>query len=128
VGFVLLESFVVAPFLPLGLIGVAIVLLTGCLVADVGVGALEGRLLLLVLSLLALGAALDRSGALLLVVDALTPVLAAASPLLALALIYAVTSILTEAVTNNAVAVLVTPIAAVWRSTWGSIRGRSWWR
>jgi di/tricarboxylate transporter len=109
---VLLATFDVAPILPLALIGVAIVLLTRCLEADEGVGAMDGRLLLLVVSMLALGAALDRSGALLLVVDALTPVLAAASPLLALALIYAVTSILTEAVTNNAVAVLVTPIAA----------------
>ena len=34
------------------------------------------------------------------------------SPLLALALVYAVTSVLTELVTNNAVAVLMAPIAA----------------
>ncbi len=109
---VLLAAFEVAPILPLALVGVAIVLLSRCLEADEGIGAMDGRLLLLVVSMLALGAALDRSGALVLLIDVLVPVLAAASPLLALALIYAVTSILTEVVTNNVVAVLITPVAA----------------
>lgn len=112
VGVVLLAAFEVAPILPLALVGVAIVLLTRCLEADEGVGSMDGRLLLLVVSMLALGAALDRSGALQLLVQVIAPLLAAASPLLALALIYFFTSILTELVTNNAVAVLVTPIAA----------------
>jgi di/tricarboxylate transporter len=112
VGTVLLAAFDVAPILPLALIGVAIVLVTRCVEADEGVGAMDGRLLLLVVSMLAMGAALERSGALNLLVDALAPLLATAGPLLALALIYAVTSILTELVTNNAVAVLITPIAA----------------
>jgi di/tricarboxylate transporter len=73
---------------------------------------MDGRLLLLIISMLVLGTAMDRSGALALVIDALTPVFAASSPLVALALLYLVTSILTELVTNNAVAVLMTPIAA----------------
>lgn len=111
-GVVTLAAFDVAPILPLALVGVAVVLLTRCIEIDEGVGAMDGRLLLLVVSMLALGAALDGSGALRLLVDGLTPLLAAASPLLALALIYALTSILTELVTNNAVAVLMTPVAA----------------
>ena len=41
----------------------------------------------------------------------LGPVFAAASPLVLLLVLYAVTSILTEVVTNNAVAVIMTPIA-----------------
>ena len=112
VGVVMLAAFDVAPILPLALVGVAVVLLTRCIEIDEGVGAMDGRLLLLVVSMLALGAALDGSGALRLLIDGLTPLLAAASPLLALALIYAVTSILTELITNNAVAVLMTPLAA----------------
>jgi di/tricarboxylate transporter len=111
-GVVLLSALNVAPILTLSLIGVAIVLLTRCLDADEGVGALDGRLLLLVVSMLAIGSALDRSGALDLIVGWLAPVLGKASPLLALAIIYAATSFLTELVTNNAVAVLMTPIAA----------------
>jgi di/tricarboxylate transporter len=62
--------------------------------------------------MLVLGAAMQRSGALTLVIEALAPLFGAASPIVALALVYAVTSILTELVTNNAVAVLMAPIAA----------------
>ncbi len=109
---VALAAIDVAPILPLALIGVAVVLVTRCVDADEGVGAMDGRLLLLVVSMLVLGAAMDRSGALDLVVGWLRPVFDGLSPLLALALLYAFTSILTELVTNNAVAVLMTPIAA----------------
>ena len=107
-----LAALGLAPILPLALIGVAIVLALRCVDPDEGVGAMDGRLLLLVVSMLVLGAAMDRSGALDLVVGWLRPLFDGASPLLALALLYAVTSILTEVVTNNAVAVLMTPIAA----------------
>ena len=101
-----------APILTLALIGAALALACGCIDADEAVGAIDGRLLLLICSMLVLGVALESSGALTLVVDALSPPLGAASPLVALALVYAFTSILTELVTNNAVAVLMTPIAA----------------
>ncbi|NDW60097.1 SLC13 family permease, partial [Yangia sp. PrR004] len=70
-----------------------------------------GRLLLLIVSMLVLGTAMERSGAMALIVDGLSGPLAQLSPILALALIYAVTSVLTEVVTNNAVAVIMTPIA-----------------
>ena len=111
-GVVGLAALDVAPILPLALIGVALVFMTGCLDADEGIDAMDGRLLLLVISMLMLGTALDNSGALGLVVDWLAPLLEKASPLLALALVYALTSLLTELVTNNAVAVLMAPIAA----------------
>jgi di/tricarboxylate transporter len=55
---------------------------------------------------------MDRSGALDLIIGILGPLFGAASPLAALALIYATTSVLTELVTNNAVAVLMAPVAA----------------
>ncbi|MHA3980194.1 SLC13 family permease [Halovulum sp. GXIMD14794] len=109
---VLLAAFGVAPILPLALIGVAVVFLSGCLDAEEGLEAMDGRLLLLVISMLILGAAIDNSGALRLMVDAISPAMAGMHPLLALALVYALTSVLTELVTNNAVAVLMAPIAA----------------
>lgn len=105
-------AFDLAPILPLALIGVAIALISGCIDADEGIGAIDGRLLLLIVSMLIVSVALDRSGALRLIVNALTPLLGLTSPLVALAVLYAATSILTELVTNNAVAVLMTPIAA----------------
>ena len=69
--------------------------------------------------MLVLGTAMDRSGAMTLIVEVLSGPLSMASPLVALALIYAVTSVLTEIVTNNAVAVIMTPIAVGVASTLG---------
>ncbi|MEH6647913.1 SLC13 family permease, partial [Sulfitobacter sp.] len=69
-------------------------------------------LLLLIVSMLTLGSALDNSGALALIVAKVSPLLSTVQPIVALALVYTLTSILTELVTNNAVAVLLAPIAA----------------
>lgn len=108
---VLLGGLGIAPILPLALIGAALVLATGCIEPDEGMAAMDGRLLLLIVSMLVLGSALDRTGAVALIVGALSPALRGLDPWLALALVYVFTSILTEMVTNNAVAVLMTPIA-----------------
>ncbi|MWD26927.1 SLC13 family permease [Aquicoccus sp. SCR17] len=107
-----LAALNLAPILPLALVGVALVLVTGCIDVPEALEAVDGRLLLLIVSMLVLGTALDHSGALALVVNWLGPRLADAPPLLILAVIYALTSVMTETVTNNAVAVLVTPFAA----------------
>lgn len=111
-GVVILAALDVAPILTLALVGVAVVLATNCIEADEGLAAMDGRLLLLIVSMLVLGTALDRSGAVTLIVGFVSPVLDAAGPFLALAIVYAFTSLLTELVTNNAVAVLMVPIAA----------------
>lgn len=101
-----------APILPLAIIGAALVLVTGCVGTDEGLGAIDGKLLLLIVGMLVLGTSLDKTGAMAMIVNGLSGPLAAMGPLLALAVIYAITSILTEVVTNNAVAVIMTPIAA----------------
>jgi len=107
---VLGSALELAPILPLAIIGAAIVLVTGCVEPDEGIGAIDGRLLLLIVGMLALGNAMQNSGAMEMIVDAISGPLTHLSPLLALALIYAATSVLTEVVTNNAVAVIMTPI------------------
>ena len=101
-----------APILPLAVIGAAIVLVAGCVGTDEGLGSIDGRLLLLIVSMLVLGTTLEKTGAMQMVVNGLASPLAEMSPLLALAIICTITSILTEVVTNNAVAVIMTPIAA----------------
>jgi di/tricarboxylate transporter len=60
--------------------------------------------------MLIVGAGLEHTGAVELIVGALMPWLEGMPPLLTLLAVYAVGSILTEVVTNNAVAVILTPI------------------
>jgi di/tricarboxylate transporter len=101
----------VAPILPLAVVAVAVVLVTGCIDAEEAFSFVEGRLLALIFAMLAIGAALQASGAVELIVDAIAPTLQTLPPFLVVWTIYLLTSVLTELVSNNAVAVVVTPIA-----------------
>jgi di/tricarboxylate transporter len=108
---VTLASFGVAPIFLLSILAVAIVLITRCIDADEAFGFVDGRLLTLIFSMLAIGAALQASGAVSLIVEAVAPGLAMLPPFLIIWAVYLLTSVLTEMVSNNAVAVVVTPIA-----------------
>ncbi|MEL7345960.1 MAG: SLC13 family permease, partial [Pseudomonadota bacterium] len=101
----------VAPIFALAIVAVAFVLLTRCIDADEAFASIDGRLLALIFSMLAIGTALDASGAVALIVEAIAPGLSGLPPFLVIWAIYLLTSILTELVSNNAVAVVVTPIA-----------------
>lgn len=110
-GIVILAALGVAPIFLLSLLAVALVLLTRCIDAEEAFSFVDGRLLALIFSMLAVGAALEASGAVRLIVDAIAPVLNGLPPFLIVWAIYLLTSVLTELVSNNAVAVVVTPIA-----------------
>lgn len=71
----------------------------------------DGRLLSLIFAMLAIGAALEHTGAVSLIANAIAPALGNLPPFLIVWAIYLLTSVLTELVSNNAVAVVVTPIA-----------------
>ncbi|MGQ3486688.1 SLC13 family permease [Roseovarius pacificus] len=110
-GIVALAGFGVAPILALAVVAVAVVLVTRCIDADEAFSFVDGRLLALIFAMLAIGAALEASGAVRLIVEALAPVLSALPPVMIVWAVYLLTSVLTELVSNNAVAVVVTPIA-----------------
>jgi len=110
-GIVALAAFGVAPILALAVVAVAVVLVTRCIDADEAFSFIDGRLLALIFAMLAIGAALEASGAVRLIVEALAPVLSALPPVMIVWAVYLLTSVLTELVSNNAVAVVVTPIA-----------------
>ncbi|WP_223424466.1 SLC13 family permease [Tateyamaria pelophila] len=110
-GIVVLAALGVAPIFLLSILAVAVVLVTRCIDADEAFSFVDGRLLALIFSMLAIGAALEASGAVSLIVNAVAPALGALPPFLIVWAIYLLTSILTELVSNNAVAVVVTPIA-----------------
>lgn len=106
-----LSAFEVAPIVILALIGVAVVLVTRCIDADEAFGFIEGRLLALIFAMLAVGLGLDHSGAVKLIVNAISPFMLGLSPFVLVFVVYGLASVLTEMVSNNAVAVILTPIA-----------------
>ncbi|SFI20237.1 SLC13 family permease [Jannaschia pohangensis] len=118
-GIVAMAALTSVPILALAVIGAVIVLLTRSVDADEAFGFVEGRLLAMIFAMLAVGAALEASGAVEMIVAAIAPFLTGLpGPLLVLA-VFALTSTLTEVVSNNAVAVVVTPIAIALGQTLG---------
>jgi len=110
-GVVLLSGMEVAPILPLGFIAVTLILFTRCIDADEALSFVDGRLMAMIFAMLAVGEGLDRSGAVSLIVDAAAPHMAGLSPFLLILCVYFLGLILTEFLSNNAVAVIYTPIA-----------------
>ncbi|SLN41883.1 Citrate transporter [Roseovarius gaetbuli] len=110
-GIVILAGLGMAPILALAVIAVAVVLLARCIDADEAFSFVDGQLLALIFAMLAIGAALQASGAVELIVGAIAPSLSVLPGFLVIWVIYLLTSVLTELVSNNAVAVVLTPIA-----------------
>ncbi len=110
-GVVLLAAMGVASIFALAVVGVAVVLLTRCIDAEEAFGFVDGRLLALIFAMLAIGAALQSSGAVSLIAEGLAPYLMGLPAPLLIWGVYLLTSVMTELVSNNAVAVVVTPIA-----------------
>lgn len=110
-GVVFLATVGVMPIAGLAAIGAAIVLATRCVEADEAFDAIDWRILTLIIAMLAIGKALENAGLVEGVVGAVSPLLMNFPPIVALALIYLLSTALTETVTNNAVAVIVTPVA-----------------
>jgi di/tricarboxylate transporter len=110
-GVVVLAATGIAPILVCAVIAVAIILLTRCIDVDEALSFVDGRLLALIFSMLVVGAALDHSGAARLVVSWIEPWLIGMPAVLLIFCVYALVSAMTESVSNNAIAVIFTPIA-----------------
>lgn len=106
-----LSALNVASIQVLALIGVVIILLTRCIDSEEAFGFIEGQLLAMIFGMLIVGAGLEASGAAQLLVDLVEPYLRDLPGWALIAAVYLVSMTLTEVVSNNAVAVIVTPVA-----------------
>ena len=104
---VLLSSLDVAPIMALAFLAVGTILLTRCVDSDF----VDGRLMAMIFAMLAVGEGLDRSGAVEMIVSGVRPWLQGLSPFLLILAVYLLGLIMTEFLSNNAVAVIFTPIA-----------------
>lgn len=110
-GVVVLAALNVMPIEGLAVLAVAVILLTKCVDADEAWESINGGLLVLIFAMLAIGTGLEKTGAIKSIVDAMAPLLAASSGFVLILILYFLAVGLTELITNNAVAVVLTPIA-----------------
>ncbi len=110
-GVVGLASIGVMPIAGIATIGAAVVLATKCIEADEAFAAIDWRILSLIIAMLAVGKGIENTHLAELIVGGTRPMLEAVPARTALALTYLLAMTLTEVVTANAVAVIITPIA-----------------
>lgn len=109
-GVVILSAFNVMPIASLAFIGAVVVMITGCVDPEDAYESIDWRILFLIFGMLGLSAGMEKTGAAALIVESLVSVIDQLGPVAILCIIYIITSILTEMVSNNAVAVLLGPI------------------
>ena len=109
-GVILLAALGVADISILAMIAVVAILVLRCIDSEEAWGFIDGGILILIFAMLMIGVGMQRTGAIDLVAGWVAPWLADTSPLVTLIVVYLLTSTLTEMITNNAVAVVMTPI------------------
>lgn len=109
-GVVGLAAFGIMDIGLLAMLAVVVILALRCIDSEEAWGAIDGGILVLIFSMLIVGLGLQNAGSVDLIVQAIAPHMSEMSPLLLLVTVYLLTSILTELITNNAVAVVMTPI------------------
>lgn len=105
-----LSAFNIMPIALLSLIGAFFVVLTGCLDARDIYKTVDWPIIFLIFGMLGVSLGMETTGAAALIVEQIVSLTSGHGPLVLLAGIYALTSILTEIVSNNAVAALLAPI------------------
>ena len=91
-------------------IGVGIVLIARCIDASEAWGTVDGDVLILIFAMLAVGAGLEQAGSVALMVGAVEPLLVGAPDWAVIATVYFSALLLSELLSNNAVAALMGPL------------------
>lgn len=116
-GVILAASLNLVPIVAAAMIGVTVLFFTGVLKVKESYDSIEWSILFLIYGMLALGLAMQSTGTADLVAGMLTAaadvgfISAAAKPYVVLALLYLLTMVLTETLSNNATVVLMAPLA-----------------
>lgn len=111
VGVIIAATVGILSIMAAALIGCILLVLVGCIKLDEAYHAIDWKIIFLLGGILSLGLALEKTGAAILISNFIISNLGGFGPLLVLAAFYLLTSMLTEAMSNNATAVLLAPIA-----------------
>jgi len=108
---IILATINVLPIMVAALAGCVLLILTGCISMEESYRAIDWKVIFLLAGAMSLGVALDRSGAAKLISDFLIEIVGRWGPIAIVSVLYLITSLMTESMSNNASAVLLAPIA-----------------
>jgi len=116
---VLLSAFGVLNLAVAAILAVGVILFARCIDSEEAWRSIDGNVLVLIFAMLGVGVGLQEAGSVQLIVDQLVPFLTNLPPWALIFVIYAISVFMTEIVTNNAVAIIITPIVISLATTLG---------
>jgi di/tricarboxylate transporter len=108
---IILVTFNILPLIVAAIIGATGIIISRCLTLDEAYEAIDWKVIFLLGGVIPLGLALEQNGAALWMADSILKPLTQFGPIVALAMIYLITTIMTEGLSNIATAVIMAPIA-----------------
>ncbi len=93
------------------IIGALLMVLTRCITLEEAYNAIEWKVIFLLAGVLTLGVALEKTGTALVLSDVVVSIVGAWGPVAVVSALYLITTLLTNAMSNNATAALLAPIA-----------------
>ena len=119
VGLILFSSLGLAPLFVLAITAVVFVLCSRCIDIEEAYEFIDGKILVLIFSMLAIGRSLELNGLISGLTNVVDPYLNFLPLFIIIWFLYFLTSVLTETISNNAVAVVITPFAITLASSLG---------
>jgi di/tricarboxylate transporter len=108
---IVLVAFNILPLIVAAIIGAAGIVISRCLTLEEAYEAIDWKIIFLLGGIIPLGLALEQNGAALWVADSVFDPLIQFGPIVALAVIYLITAVMTESLSNIATAIVMAPIA-----------------
>lgn len=107
---IIVSALDIAPIAVAAIVAVGAILLFRCIDPLEAWSSIDGDVLILIFAMLAVGLGLEQSGSVALILEWMTPMLEQAPPWLLVFLVYGISLLLSELLSNNAVAAILTPI------------------
>ncbi len=111
VGVIALASLEILPIMMAAIVGSMFLVLTRCITMEEAYNAIDWKVIFLLAGAISLGVAMDVSGTATLISVFLINIIGALGPAAIVSVLYIITSLMTESMSNNASAVLLAPIA-----------------
>ena len=110
-GIILLASLEILPIMVAAIMGSMFLVVTRCITMEEAYTAIDWKVIFLLAGAIGMGVGLEASGAARLISGFLIDIVGSIGPIAIVSVLYLVTSLLTETMSNNASAVLLAPIA-----------------
>ncbi|MFC2059215.1 sodium:proton antiporter [Chloroflexota bacterium] len=108
---VVLIVFNIVPLLVAAMIGAAGMIVTRCITMEEAYDAIDWKVVFLLGGIIPLGLAMEQNGAAVWLSDLILEPLSSFGPVMVLAALYLLTTLLTQSMSNNATAVILAPVA-----------------